>query len=55
MISRIGKLQNVTIIFLNENLRDAYPDVINSTVLHNGVDHELFNLQNLESTYEPLG
>jgi len=48
VISRIGKLQNVTIIFLNENLRDAYPDVINSTVLHNGVDHELFNLQNLE-------
>ncbi len=48
VISQIGNLQNVTIIFLNENLRDSYPSVNNSIVLHNGVDHELFDTQNLE-------
>ena len=48
VINRIGKLQNVTIIFLNENLRDSYPDISKSIVLHNGVDHELFDKQNLD-------
>ena len=48
VINRIGKLQNVTIIFLNENLRDSYPDISKSIVLHNGVDHELFDTQNLD-------
>ena len=48
VISQIGNLQNVTIIFLNENLRDSYPSMNNSIVLHNGVDHELFDTQNLE-------
>ena len=48
VIGRIGKLQNVTIIFLNENLRDSFPAVNKSIVLHNGVDHELFDTQNLD-------
>ena len=48
VISQIGNLQNVTIIFLNENLRDSYPSMSNSIVLHNGVDHELFDTQSLE-------
>ena len=48
VINRIGKLQNVTIIFLNENLKDSYPDLKKSIVLHNGVDHELFGTQNLD-------
>ena len=48
VINRIGKLQNVTIIFLNENLRDSYSDISKSIVLHNGVDHELFDKQNLD-------
>ena len=48
VIRQIGGLQNVTIIFLNENLRDSYPSMNNSMVLHNGVDHELFDTQNLE-------
>ena len=48
VISQIGGLQNVTIIFLNENLRDSYPSINNSMDLHNGVDHELFDTQNLE-------
>ena len=48
VIGRIGKLQNVTIIFLNENLRDSYPAINKSIVLHNGVDHELFDTQNLD-------
>ena len=48
VMNRIGKLQNVTIIFLNENLRDSYPDISKSIVLHNGVDHELFDTQNLD-------
>ena len=48
VINRIGKLQNVTIIFLNENLRDSYSDLNKSIVLHNGVDHELFETQNLD-------
>ena len=48
VIRRIGNLQNVTIIFLNENLRESYPSINNSIVLHNGVDHELFDIQNLE-------
>ena len=48
VINRIGKLQNVTIIFLNENLRDSYSDISKSIVLHNGVDHELFDTQNLD-------
>ena len=48
VINRIGKLQNVTIIFLNENLRDSYSDIRKSIVLHNGVDHELFDKQNLD-------
>ena len=48
MIRRIGNLQNVIIIFLNENLRESYPSINNSIVLHNGVDHELFDIQNLE-------
>ena len=48
VINRIGKLQNVRIIFLNENLRDSYSDISKSIVLHNGVDHELFDKQNLD-------
>ena len=48
VIGRIGKLQNVTIIFLNENLRDSFTAVNKSIVLHNGVDHELFDTQNLD-------
>ena len=48
VISRIGNLKNVTIIFLNENLRDSYPPINKSIVLHNGVDHELFVTQSLE-------
>ena len=48
VIRRINNLQNVAIIFLNENLRDSYPSINNSIVLHNGVDHELFDTQNLE-------
>tara|TARA_B100000123_G_C25690256_1_gene410478 strand:+ start:25 stop:1128 length:1104 start_codon:yes stop_codon:yes gene_type:complete len=48
VISRISKLQNVTIIFLNENLKDSYSDINKSIVLHNGVDHELFGTQNLD-------
>ena len=48
VIRRIGNIQNVAIIFLNKNLRDSYPSINNSIVLHNGVDHELFDIQNLE-------
>jgi len=47
VIKKIGTFSNVNIIFLNDNLKSLYPELNNSYVLQNGVDHELFKNKNL--------
>jgi glycosyltransferase involved in cell wall biosynthesis len=42
IIRKIGKLDNVKVIFLNSLLRDSCPKVKQSIILHNGVDQSIF-------------
>lgn len=42
IIKKIGDLDNVKFIFLNENLQNKYNGVQQSTVLHNAADSSLF-------------
>ena len=42
VIKKIGDYENVYIIFLNKDLQENYKNISNSTVLHNGVDVDLF-------------
>ena len=42
VIKKIGKLENVKFIFLNENLSNNYKEVRQSVVLHNAADADLF-------------
>ena len=41
VIGKIGMLENVKFIFLNENLQNNYKEVKQSTVLHNAADSDL--------------
>ncbi len=41
VIKKIGKLENVKFIFLNENLQNNYKEVRQSIVLHNAADSDL--------------
>jgi len=41
VIKKIGKLENVKFIFLNENLQNNYREVRQSIVLHNAADSDL--------------
>ena len=43
VIKRIGNLQNVKLVFLNEILKNDYGSVRNSIVLHNAADEALFS------------
>lgn len=42
VIKKIGNLDNVKFIFLNENLQNKYSEVQQSTVIHNAADSSLF-------------
>ena len=46
VIKKIGKLENVKFIFLNENLSNNYKEVRQSIVLHNAAD-EIYLLAKL--------
>ena len=43
VIKKIGMLENVKFIFLNENLQNNYKEVRQSIVLHNAADSDLLN------------
>ena len=43
VVSKIGELNNVKFIFLNENLKREFKNTKNSIVLHNAVDATLFS------------
>ena len=57
IIKKIGKLENVKFIFLNENLQKNYKEVKQSIVLHNAADSELFtiNKKKIENSIVFLG
>jgi glycosyltransferase involved in cell wall biosynthesis len=42
VIRKIGNLDNVKVIFLNSLLKESYPKVKYSKILHNGVDQSIF-------------
>jgi len=42
VIKRIGNLENIKFIFLNENLRKNYTEIEQSIVLHNAADPDFF-------------